>query len=1270
MSDLFDLTDERANAIFSFYNNVTTYYTQQFADGDLVVINEGYEKTFHEFNELIKLYHSELKSSIGYLTDSSGYLASDEGNPDSGFWWNNSKPTNSNAELFFTNVTATSYYYRVNNKIEPYARHPYLYWDQYHVDLGSFDNLAWKNVPSRSSYTDTQNPFATGSNFRMAEPLEYWGDSNNLLWGRIVYDGRWVYRNRYINDTSYSTHSYTGFYDYETPTRSLTTLVDSNIDPTPWSIMRDTRWSSGTNDLPLLLVTHTIQNHSGTTTGTFDIPLTESPSLGNLYHNAYNDDTDEIFTFEITGSNTVGSVERYSYINGTPAITAGDLNSSSMRLQSDYSITNHTGGSSGTFRISGDPSISTGWYLVCTTNSSYGFVLEITNVTDVPNPTPPPTSLYTEYDYENAIWPTPNSGELNSDHVFFIRLPSIPEGVKAGSYTDGRSHVWTEVYNNYYNAFKSRLDGIVAQTQEINDKLNDILNFDYTWIEDPSIAGSQLFVTETQTYQSAIASWLSSWISLYGGDPASYATFDSKWSNSSLDSLINDGTGGIKQLIDFSPNYNGTRSGILYDRLIQIYDDIVGEYSLGSNEQWNPSQQQSSENNTGQFTSGTLNRYRYNAVSSRLNKEDGALTQALQAWYTWNNKLNVEIPALELELDPIVIDREYDIVPENLTPTTDLDDRIELEWDAVKSASSYTIEYKEGISGAWTTIEESYGYVEPATIIPFLQEAVFIGEGADPPASFIHFAYISAQQELVAPISIIDIEEQTGLSDDFTVYDFIIEYDSQGQKTIEIRGLDALTWEALGTAISNYFDENNIEVNVNVEEGNAFASTSARIRFTSTLPGSNGFIEISPGTSNDLVSALSASISTQTQAQTFLERGKSYFYRIKTNNGYNVSLGSDGDVYGKDWDSHSFWSTSGQSALGDQPTHGVAANITWPSPTNFLASGVTENSLTPSESYVKLEWDPEINAASYKIYRATSINGGYSLIGSSSINSYEDTTAIPGFVYYYSIQSAAGSDYQVYDDSFRLSGVLLSDRTEPIQGKRLWQTITLEASTNDRNQITLGWTPLAGATGYVVYKSTLPNGPFNPITNDDATDRVITGTSYIDDEPAKHFASTNFTGQTDGIADGGYIPNHRYYFIVVASDLNGLPTVKQYFITSPASGTWEAQSIADDIDQKLTDLNVADCELLPMENLEDSTVYKVVFTTRNESEQARIEVIDGTFGDSLLPLLGGMEAAQGGGSAFPGIDIYYRVQAVEIVAGSQVRASEFSNIALGKRPII
>lgn len=1171
MATLAENRDERGNAIISYYNNLQTYNTNLEEDGTNAEGDKP-QARFKAFNDLIKLYHRELQIATGYLYNSSdGYVDPEENNIPNGFWWRNAKITNLRSEWFYADAEKArndyEFYYLLNTKNDPLKRHPYLYWNQYGSELGSFDEGAWKNTSSKSSYTDTQNPFATGTDFRMAEPLEHYGDENNLLWGSIVFDGRWAYRSQHIGNTSYTTHTTDGFYDYQSNDRPihnfLTSHDDSNRHPSPWQTFYNTFWGDGSNTT--LETGVEISSHSGTTSGEFRVLGFSGPS---------------------------------------------------------FTVDN--------------------WYMIYTNSTGYGYIFRYTG-SHIEGTEP---NEYTVYEYDDANWPNPDSGDFDSTGVTVIEHPAITESIKTGSTSDGRRNVWSSIYDQYYSNFSSAIDSVTSAAQEWSSRLSDIIDFDYTIISDSDVAGEELFKSDTQSFKSSLDDWITAWQGLTG----SFSTFDSKWSNSYLDSLLSDGSGGLDQVIAFSSDYGSSQSGLLADRRDDIYNTIVGEYSKGSDEDWSPSITTFAENNSGNFTAGTLNWYRHNYANSRLNREDGLLTVAYSSWKTYNEKFSL-VSDLEAEMDPVVTDSKYDITPTGLAASTDVEDAIELEWDDTKAAASYDIEYKEGLSGSWTTLVSNFGYVDPGSPPDFSES---------PDAEYEHQAYTLGYQDISVTYS--DIEDSTGLSDDFTRYYFDIALDGNSAVTTNVRGMDAQTWEALAVALNDRFEEDEIEATAEI--------TPDAVRIYSNTIGSSSSVSLSAGSTNDLIAALSGSLLTPVAGTTNLEPGKVYYYRLKVNNGYDVSLGSDGNEEDKDWNSQSDWQYELYS--NDQMTHGDAGYIVWPDPDNLVASGVNlENGLTPSDAHTRLEWDGAPNASSYKIYRATTIDGGYALIGSTSDTFYEDTTGIPGFAYYYRVRAIADSDYQTFDENGNLSGPIVSALTSAVRGKRLWQTITLDVTTDNRDEMVLSWSDLSGATGYLIYRSTVENGPHEIMTNDDATDMIISGTTYVDKAPARQFTKNTYSDPTDGISDTDYDANQRYYFIVAAVDSDGNATLRQYFIKAPASGTWEAQDIVDAIDEKLTsDLNNVDCELVPMENLSDDTTYKIRFKTHLETEAASIEILDGTFGPSLLPLLGDTERAIPGGSALPGINYYYRVQAVEVIDGEQVRASELSDVVLGFRPII
>ena len=50
---------------------------------------------------------------------------------------------------------------------------------------------------------------------------------------------------------------------------------------------------------------------------------------------------------------------------------------------------------------------------------------------------------------------------------------------------------------------------------------------------------------------------------------------------------------------------------------------------------------------------------------------------------------------------------------------------------------------------------------------------------------------------------------------------------------------------------------------------------------------------------------------------------------------------------------------------------------------------------------VRVTWNATAGAISYNVYRATSLTGSKTLLGSPTVSPYNDTTAVPGRQYYY-----------------------------------------------------------------------------------------------------------------------------------------------------------------------------------------------------------------------------------------------------------------------------
>jgi len=129
-----------------------------------------------------------------------------------------------------------------------------------------------------------------------------------------------------------------------------------------------------------------------------------------------------------------------------------------------------------------------------------------------------------------------------------------------------------------------------------------------------------------------------------------------------------------------------------------------------------------------------------------------------------------------------------------------------------------------------------------------------------------------------------------------------------------------------------------------------------------------------------------------------------------------------------------------------------------PAPTDVQASDGTYT------NKVLVSWNTSSGATSYKVYRAARATGTKSLLGSSTGTSFNDTTATPGFTYYYWVKACNGancSSYSTRNTGWRKlsppTGVTASDGTYT-------------------DKVGVTWDASSGATSYEVYRASSATG--------------------------------------------------------------------------------------------------------------------------------------------------------------------------------------------------
>lgn len=127
--------------------------------------------------------------------------------------------------------------------------------------------------------------------------------------------------------------------------------------------------------------------------------------------------------------------------------------------------------------------------------------------------------------------------------------------------------------------------------------------------------------------------------------------------------------------------------------------------------------------------------------------------------------------------------------------------------------------------------------------------------------------------------------------------------------------------------------------------------------------------------------------------------------------------------------------------------------------TGKCAAPVITVSSIESSGKPSVSWEQVSGAKKYTVYRATSENGKYSKLGTTTKLTYTDSKAAPGQVYYYKvIANASSSKYNSPYSNIVSCGVSC---TAP----------TVKVSLNDSGKPSISWGKVTGAAKYEVYKN-------------------------------------------------------------------------------------------------------------------------------------------------------------------------------------------------------
>ena len=126
------------------------------------------------------------------------------------------------------------------------------------------------------------------------------------------------------------------------------------------------------------------------------------------------------------------------------------------------------------------------------------------------------------------------------------------------------------------------------------------------------------------------------------------------------------------------------------------------------------------------------------------------------------------------------------------------------------------------------------------------------------------------------------------------------------------------------------------------------------------------------------------------------------------------------------------------------------------------ARPVVSISTNASSGKPSLKWNAVDGAAKYEVYRATSKNGTYTKMYTTTSTSYTNSSAVPGTTYYYKVKAICGkSSYG--NSAYSVVKSITCDCARP--------TVTVKCNENTGKPV-LSWKAVDGASKYYIYRST------------------------------------------------------------------------------------------------------------------------------------------------------------------------------------------------------
>ena len=188
-------------------------------------------------------------------------------------------------------------------------------------------------------------------------------------------------------------------------------------------------------------------------------------------------------------------------------------------------------------------------------------------------------------------------------------------------------------------------------------------------------------------------------------------------------------------------------------------------------------------------------------------------------------------------------------------------------------------------------------------------------------------------------------------------------------------------------------------------------------------------------------------------------------------------------------------------ALGHDYKNGTCTRCGAKDPNNKPAAPAVKPDYLLSTGKPYLKWKAVDGAVKYYVYRSGSKNGTYKYIGTATKLNYTDTTAKPGYYYYYKVKAVTASGVK---SNYSMAVTALCHCARPALNGAQYLAST--------GKPYLSWGAVTGAGKYYVYRAGSQNGAY------------------------KYIGSTTKTNYTDTTASAGYT---YYYKVEAVSKVRG-----------------------------------------------------------------------------------------------------------------------------------